>query len=432
MACMRVAVVAVSLLNVCSSQLHADETLRTEAQHRHDDLVKEGFNFTHGLSVGAAAVSVEFLVPPSDENHELYLWLAATKGLISIRVVGSNGEVITSWKAARGEQHLVRRLAPGRYVAEIDGGPGEGVIGVRGPVIGRCSIDAHQLAERAAEPRNGFHWPYLLITPKARRTAVLLVLPNNGGFISEDVELLRAAALCQARSEAEMADRLGAAMLIPLFPRPAVAGEPDNLYLHALSRAALETRVPKFARVDLQLIAMIDHARALVGNGVERRVLIEGFSAAGMFSNRFAVLHPERTLAAAVGSPGGWPIAPIASLGLTYPIGLADAQQLTGAKIDETALRAVTFFFFLGSEDKNDAVPHRDSFSAADAALIARRFGKAPVDRWDNARKLYATAGLHATFKLYPGIGHTVTPEMHADTEAMFNAAMVGASTPHE
>ncbi|MDB4970085.1 MAG: hypothetical protein JWN44_5774 [Myxococcales bacterium] len=36
--------------------------------------------------------------------------------------------------------------------------------------------------------------------PKAKRTGVLLVLPNTGGFISQDVELLRAAAMCQARS----------------------------------------------------------------------------------------------------------------------------------------------------------------------------------------------------------------------------------------
>ncbi|HWE28534.1 MAG TPA: hypothetical protein VHB97_11055 [Polyangia bacterium] len=422
---MRLAVVAVVLLEVCSAQLQAQETLHAEARRRTDELVKDGFNFTHGVSVGAAGATVELLVPPShDDDDELYLWFAAPKGLISIRVVGPDGEVVTSWKAARGEQRLVRHLAPGRYVAEIAGDPGEGVIGVKGPVIGRCSIDAAQLSEHAAEPRNGFHWPYLLMTPKTKRAAVLLVLPNNSGFASDDVELLRASALCQARSELDMADRLGAALLVPLFPRPEIAGRSVNLYLHALSRAALETKVPKLARVDLQLIAMIDHARALLGDGVGRRVMIEGFSAAGMFSNRFAVLHPERTLAAAVGSPGGWPIASVAAPGLTYPIGLADVPQLTGAKIDDAALRAVTFFFFLGADDRNDSVPFRDSFSAADEALIMRRFGKTPVERWQRAEELYRDAGLRATFKLYPGVGHALTPEMHSDVEAMFKAAL--------
>src|SRR3954464_15530964 len=60
----------------------------------------------------------------------------------------------------------------------------------------------------------------------------------------------------------------------------------DDLYVQALSRAALEERTPKLARADLQLIAMIDHARALLGDGIDRRVLIEGLSAVGMFSNR--------------------------------------------------------------------------------------------------------------------------------------------------
>jgi dienelactone hydrolase len=156
-------------------------------------------------------------------------------------------------------------------------------------------------------------------------------------------------------------------------------------------------------------------------------VLITGFSASGSFANRFAVLHPDHVLAAAVGSPGGWPIAPVTSAhgeALPYPVGIAEVDALTGAPVDLAALRRVRFLFLLGDADTNDAVPYRDSFSAADEALIMRRFGKTPVARWDAARRLYESAGLHAQYRLYRGVGHQLSRDMKADVEAMFRAAL--------
>ena len=47
--------------------------------------------------------------------------------------------------------------------------------------------------------------------------------------------------------------------------------------------------------------------------------------------------------------------------------------------------------------------------------LVFRRFGATPVARWDNAERLYTAAGLDARFRLYPDVGHTVTPEMAKD-----------------
>jgi pimeloyl-ACP methyl ester carboxylesterase len=155
----------------------------------------------------------------------------------------------------------------------------------------------------------------------------------------------------------------------------------------------------------LQLIAMIGAARkelAAERRPVGSRVLIVGFSAGGMFTNRFAVLHPKQVLAAAVGAPG-WPIAPVAVYQgepLRYPIGI-------GA-------------------DTNDPLPCRDNFSAADEKLINRLFGQSgvvkcggepgkTVDRWwGPAERLYQTAGLkRAQFERpYPGVKHEVVPDM--------------------
>ena len=53
-----------------------------------------------------------------------------------------------------------------------------------------------------------------------------------------------------------------------------------------------------------------------------------------------------------------------------------------------------------------------------------REYGKTPVERWESARRLYAAAKLHATFELYRGVAHELTPEMMSDIEAAFGAAM--------
>ena len=88
------------------------------------------------------------------------------------------------------------------------------------------------------------------------------------------------------------------------------------------------------ARLDLQLLAMVDDARASLGAEdvqTDERFLLQGYSASGMFANRFTALHPDRVMAVASGSPGGWPIAPAAEHQgerLPYPAGVADVEAV--------------------------------------------------------------------------------------------------------
>jgi pimeloyl-ACP methyl ester carboxylesterase len=296
-------------------------------------------------------------------------------------------------------------------------------------------LNAELVSEQPAAPARGFHWPYVLYVPKAPRAGHLLVVPDNTGYTTGDVEMIRASVTCEVRRQAALADALGAPLLVPLFPRPPI-GEDDNLYLHALTRAALTAEAPAFRRVDLQLLAMADDARRLLaakGITVGEKVLLRGFSASGSFVNRFALLHPERVLAVACGSPGGWPIAPVERTdgeALPYPVGASDVRALVGKPVDAGALRSVAWLFFLGDKDANDAVIFRDSFSKTDEETVFRLFGPTPVARWKKAEGLYAKAGLDARFVLYPGVAHEVTPEMDADVVQFFKERLAAARTP--
>lgn len=266
----------------------------------------------------------------------------------------------------------------------------------------------------AAQPREGFHSDYFLYIPAslhrdADGRAMLLVQPNNSGRTSDDLAAHQRDAWMTGFERKRIADALGVALLIPAFPR---TSSDWRVYTHALDRDVLTTRTPALSRLDLQLVAMIDDARARLhreGGPVDPRVLLQGFSASGMFANRFTALHPDRVRAVTVGSPGGWPIAPVAKQGvdaLPYPAGIADLEALTGMPFDAAAFARVPQYFYMGDADDNDSLDFEDGWDEPAAAEVDRLFGDTPLARWKHAESLYAQAGANARFELVHGIGH--------------------------
>lgn len=199
------------------------------------------------------------------------------------------------------------------------------------------------------------------------------------------------------------------ALLVPAFVRPSADW---HIYTHAIDRDALTTAREDLARVDLQLLAMIDTASAFLreqGHEVTSRVLVQGYSASGMFANRFALLHPERVMAVAAGSPGGWPLAPFArreGVELPWPAGVADLDGLVGRPFEFETWRAVPQLIVMGSTDDNDSLNFEDGWDPEHAAIVNRLFGATPIERWGPSERLYREAGAQAEFLLVDGVGH--------------------------
>ena len=293
---------------------------------------------------------------------------------------------------------------------------------------GNSSPEILKVEPKASE---GFAYPYYLYVPKAMREPealkkkrTLLVIPNNSGKLSDDFSVHEEDVKRRIKNNAQIADKIGVAVLIPVFPRPQTGWQ---TYTHALDRDVMLTSKKELARFDLQLLAMIDDARATFAAQkirFDERVLVLGFSASGMFANRFTFLHPKRVKAAVVGSPGGWPIAPVGlykEKKLRYPIGTDDFKLISGRKIDMKNLRKVPLFVFMGGEDDNDSVIFRDSYEKEDEELIFALFGKTPVERWEISKTLYQDSKLNAEFRLYPNQKHSVTKEMVEDILAFFS-----------
>lgn len=282
-----------------------------------------------------------------------------------------------------------------------------------------------------ARSDKGFSYPYYLYIPAAFReetaknkTHSLLIIPNNTGTTDDDLSVHEANVKQKMLQIAFVFGKLNVPVLMPVFPRPKTDWK---IYTHALDRDSLLAEKAEYKRFDLQMVAMIENARQKFAERnlkIDTKVLLYGFSAAGMFVDRFAFLHPDKVKAVASGSPGGWAIAPVEKYNdktLRYPIGTGDFKAVSGKNIDLKALQTIPFFIFLGDKDENDSVVFGDGYEEEDKNLVFELFGKTPLERWEVSQKLYREAKLNAEFKLYPNTAHKVTPEMVTDVLAFFS-----------
>ncbi len=300
-------------------------------------------------------------------------------------------------------------------------------------------------AERAATtlveaaPEKGFHYPYLLVVPvpapsgRSAPGGFLLVEPNNTGRVSDDfiVHLSAARELTENAIGGYVARELGLPLVVPVFPRPEKRWE---LYTHQLDRDTMLVADGLLRRLDLQLLAMIDDARARLaeqGWKLPEKVLLTGFSASGSFVNRFAALHPERLQAVAGGGLNGNLILPLATLGgreLPYPLGVADLATVGGRAFDAAAWKAVPQFFYMGALDDNDAVQFDDGYTAAEKAIVDAVIGaRMQPDRWENCQRIYRDAGAAVEFRTYDGVGHFTTQKVNEEIRDFFRRQLVAS-----
>ncbi|MEX1275413.1 MAG: hypothetical protein WEE20_05740, partial [Bacteroidota bacterium] len=124
-----------------------------------------------------------------------------------------------------------------------------------------------------ADSTAGYHADFFLyVSPKAMelahagRTVTILIQPNNSGTNSDDPGVHQKDAWWTGFERKNIADELGVVLLVPAFLRPNVDWK---IYTHALDRDVLTTQRRDLARLDLQLIAMIEAARSeLKSNGI--------------------------------------------------------------------------------------------------------------------------------------------------------------------
>ncbi len=260
---------------------------------------------------------------------------------------------------------------------------------------GPVSATRDTLVKILPAPDKGFHYAYYLYIPahlmKEPQT-VLYVEPNNTGTQNDDLDFHDRAArkFIEKSYSRRIAEKLKTPMLVSVFPR--LASRPQE-YTHYLNRRTLKIFEGPLRRVDLQLKAMIEDARArLAQNGfqVAPKVFMNGFSSSAGFILRFTALHPDMVQASVAGGVNALPILPLKKWEgrtLPYPVGVGDLKKLIGEDFDSKTFLRIPQKLYMGALDTHDTVPFRDSWDADEAEFITQSFGaKMLPDRWDKIR----------------------------------------------
>lgn len=279
-----------------------------------------------------------------------------------------------------------------------------------------------------ANPGNGFNYDYYVYLPYGMKESdfkYILVEPNNTGRVSDDLVIheKNALNLIKYGDCHKIAQKLNVPLLVPIFDRPESNW---RMYTHALDRDTLMNNQGDLARIDLQLISMINDFKDRLKDDnviVNEKILMSGFSASGNFVNRFAALHPEIIQAVASGGVNCMPIIPATELegqALIYPIGIYDIHDIAGIEFNIDEYKKVSQYIYMGSEDDNDTLPFDDAFNEDERELITNFLGSEMENRWDKSIDIYQQLGIPAEMVMYQGIGHDTNHKIIKDIVKFF------------
>lgn len=129
--------------------------------------------------------------------------------------------------------------------------------------------------------------------------------------------------------------------------------EPDY---QQLSRECFIFPNAKLKRIDLKVIECIENAKnkiqELTGKRMGKKTFVHGYSASGVFAQRFAFIHPELVSRCCIGGAAGDIPVPIESIG--YPIGISDYENLFGKKFDANAHRNIKFAYYVAENEAKE------------------------------------------------------------------------------
>ena len=402
---------------------------------------------------------IEFLIDEAKEL-ELKLWWRSLTGSIEVKITDNKGNLYFSKKASQVENKYSIPLNEGKYKMEIavSNFSGAAALGYENIIIVN-EFPNNNYSIIPSNPAKGFKWEYILYIPDKVKANKLLVVPNNTGNVSDNINIHKEKAKELILYKSELAEELGVPLLVPIFPRPKAY---EELYTHALDRETILTNISELKRLDLQLIAMIDDCKEILSKKrikIDEKILIAGFSASGDFVDRFTFLHPEIIRAAFIG--GSDNIIPYENFNkenMPYPLGVYDYEKITGEKFSIDLIADINRYIYKGSEDEGgwqiyeengkvttytgkeyfekfevrqliDSLKQRNIPIYVDGDITSMKEisfraynGKILIDRFLLIKDIFDRLNLgKSEFVIYEGVGHEITKEIRQDELEFFN-----------
>lgn len=184
-------------------------------------------------------------------------------------------------------------------------------------LVGRVPFKAATIDHRASYCMYVPRQHYNLEPPQ--NLPLIVVIHGNG----------RRAETCR-ESMIDLADRVGAAVLAPLFP--AGINDPNDMQNYKML-------LYEGIRYDSILLSIIDEIAGRWPGIATEKFFLTGYSGGGQFALRFFYLHPSRLEAVSVGAPG---LVTQLDHTLNWPRGIKGVESIfDGLSVDLSALKKV-------------------------------------------------------------------------------------------
>lgn len=250
------------------------------------------------------------------------------------------------------------------------------------------------------------------------------VTPGERKYDLEDVKT-KAELLVNNGTELTIGTQLQTPTLVPAIETPAI--DEFNGYLPALSRNAITTPDKQFTRLDRQLKYMIRDAKDRLNAHAEvntvNNVILTGYSAPGVFANRFTLLHP--TIVDYLIS-GGYAIHTIpadswSGTPLLYGVGTKGLEASTGESVNIDEYKQTPKFMFMKSMDGINPLTNKVVFESKTLSILREIYTEtSTLQQWKKTQYLHDELNQNVTFRTYeygdhrppPNILPDVTPEL--------------------
>lgn len=129
---------------------------------------------------------------------------------------------------------------------------------------------------------------------------------------------------------------------------------PDILGLPDFQQLSLEA-VRDF-KIHEQVLKCIEDARVrikeITDKEVQEKFFLHGYSASGVFAQRFAMIYPELISRCLIGGAAG--TIPVPTTKLKYPIGIEDYEELFGRQFNLDAYRQIRFGYYVAEKEEKE------------------------------------------------------------------------------
>ena len=187
--------------------------------------------------------------------------------------------------------------------------------------------------------------PFLIAVPKDNIANNQIALESNN-LETNDLNSITKQVCETGKRLADLTSNSPCPIVIPFIP-----SYKNGPYFQQLSRECFELdEEDKDYRIDEQIVRMINYTKSVLKSDyniqADEKIFLNGYSASGVFAQRFALLHPELIDTACIGGASG--SIPIPSEKIGYPIGISDYEQLFEKPFDKENYSKINFRYYVG------------------------------------------------------------------------------------